>query len=199
MPDDETQLAPGWQAIEDAFLRLHPGAAPVRTGTSGGEPRNSVVWAVDAYPGEDYWHLVTVGLSELWEKQSPNAAISGWGFELTMRVPRPAGDREPPGWAVNLVKVVGDSVYRTGKPLAEGSRLDIGAPITGRILSRLEALALTPDPMLPHLDTPNGRVEFLQVVGITRSELERMQVSSTAAVVEDLRAGNPSLLTDPMR
>ena len=192
--------APGWDAIEAAFRRLYPGQdSPRYFGTSGGEPRNSCVWGVCAYQASGYWHLVTLGLSELWAKQSDLADTSGWGFELTMRLPRDDRETEPPGWAVKLLKVVGDSVYRSGKTLAEGSRLDIGAPITMPLISSLEALALTRDIELPILQTPNGRVEFLLVLGISRDELEQMQASSTDEVLDRLRVYNPLLLTDPGR
>jgi len=47
--------------------------------------------------------------------------------------------------------------------------------------------------------TPNGSVGFLQVVGITADELERMQQSSTAAVLRELAGQSPNLVTDPAR
>lgn len=192
--------APGWDAIERALLAVYPGqASPAHFGTSHGELPNSCVWGISAYQGPGCWHLVTFGLSELWAKQGQNPAISGWGFELTMKVPRSDGDTAPPSWAVKLLKLVGDSVYRTGKPLAEGSRLDIGAPITMPLISSLQALALAPDPALGPIDTANGRVEFLLVVGITREEFEQMQASSTEEVLDGLRLTNPGLLTDPSR
>lgn len=192
--------APGWDAIDGAFQHLYrlPGPAG-HFNTHGGEPPNSCVWAVSAYRAPGSWHLVTLGLSELWAKHSDNATVSGWGFELTLRVPRGDGEVDPPPWAVKLLKVVGDSVYRTGKPLAEGSRLDVGAPITLPVVSSLQALALTRDSALPTIETPNGRVEFLQVVGITHEELEQMQATSTDEVLDQLLLSNPQLLTDPSR
>jgi suppressor of fused-like protein len=192
--------APGWDAIERAFLALYPGQHnPRHYGTGGTELPNSCVWGVSAYQAAESWHMVTLGLSELWAKQGEDPAVSGWGFELTIKVPRSEGEEGPPAWAVKLLKIVGDSVYRTGKPLAEGSRLDVGAPITMPVISSLQALALTRDTDLPVLDTPNGRVEFLQVVGITHEELQEMQQSSTTEVLGALRASNPTLLTDPSR
>lgn len=200
MADEQQDLAPGWDAIERAFGSLYPGqGSPRHYATGGAELPNSCVWGISAYEAPDHWHLVTLGLSELWAKQGDNPAVSGWGFELTMKVPRDIGDEAPPVWAPKLLKIVGDSVYRTGEPLAEGSRLDVGAPITMPVISSLQALALTPDPAIATIDTPNGRLEFLQVVGITRDELDRMQASSTAAVLDELRDANPKLLTDPSR
>ncbi|MGI8609351.1 MAG: suppressor of fused domain protein [Candidatus Dormibacteria bacterium] len=192
--------APGWDAIESAFRDLYPGQDSRRHfETHGSEPPNTCVWGVAAYEASGFWHLVTLGLTELWAKQGDDLEASGWGFELTLKVPRGEDEQDPPAWAVKLLKIVGDSVYRTGKPLAEGSRLDVGAPITMPILSSLQALALTRDPDLATLSTPNGRVDFLQVVGITSDEMEQMQATSTNEVLDQLALVNPLLLTDPGR
>jgi len=61
------------------------------------------------------------------------------------------------------------------------------------------AVAFTSDVKLPKIRTPNGSVEFVQVVGITAAELERMQETSTAAVLQDLARATPELVTDPGR
>ena len=41
--------------------------------------------------------------------------------------------------------------------------------------------------------------DFLQVVGISSAELEQMQQSTTAAVLDALAHHNPDLVTDPNR
>ncbi len=33
-----------------------------------------------------HWHFITYGFSELYEKKSSNKTVSGWGFELTLRL-----------------------------------------------------------------------------------------------------------------
>jgi suppressor of fused len=55
------------------------------------------------------------------------------------------------------------------------------------------------DPELNAIETANGRVEFLQVVGITEGELTAMKKTSTAAVLDGLRAHDPLLRIDPAR
>jgi hypothetical protein len=46
------------------------------------------------------------------------------------------------------------------------------------------------------MQTPNGRLTFLQLVGVTAAEKERMVASSTSAVLAELAAANPLLVTD---
>ena len=41
---------------------------------------------VDVYDAGDSWHLVSYGLSELYEKLSEDPNYSGYGFEFTMRL-----------------------------------------------------------------------------------------------------------------
>lgn len=41
---------------------------------------------ISVYNGGDYFHFVTYGLSELYEKQNGNPERSGYGFELTLKL-----------------------------------------------------------------------------------------------------------------
>lgn len=86
-----TDAAPGWDAIDAALARLYPGVEPwhvapdVPTRLGGDDPLHGI----SAYRRDDpvpHWHLVTYGMSELYEKVSDDPDYSGWGFELTLRV-----------------------------------------------------------------------------------------------------------------
>lgn len=63
----------------------------------------------------------------------------------------------------------------SGTVFGQGHRLNAGAPITGQPDTGLQAVAMTLDPLLGAIDTPNGRVELLLLVGITLEELEAMK------------------------
>jgi hypothetical protein len=142
--------------------------------------------------------FVTYGLSELFGKESDDPAVSGWGLELTMRVP--GSGSEPPAWPRVLLDQLAGYVYSSAAPFAAGHRFDARQPITGgKPKTRLTAVAFAVDPQLGGIDTPNGRVEFLVVVGISADELARMKASSTAEVLEELANENPLLTTDPNR
>lgn len=89
--------APGWDAIDAALARLYPGVVPVHLAPfPGAHMPGGGVQGISAYPAAGHWHLVSYGLSELFEKVSRQPEISGWGFELTIRVARLPG-RTPPG------------------------------------------------------------------------------------------------------
>ena len=191
--------APGWDAIE-ATVAEHLGVdgEPLHWST-GVLPGQDGVDGISAYRLPGLWFFVTFGLTELYEKESDDTAVSGWGFELTMRTPRADGDEQAPEWPRTLLARLGEYVFTSGSPFGPGHRLDPGGPITGLPNTRLTAVAFTNDPELPSIKTPNGSVAFLQVVGITAAELERMQQSSTAAVLQELGNQYPSLVTDAGR
>lgn len=197
MPRSRNSSAPGWAAIETTVEAVVPTQQLLHWGTNT-LPGQDGVYGLSAYrTDEEHWLLVTFGLTELFSKQSEDPQWSGWGFELTMRIP--AGDTKPPPWSLNLLQQLGKYVYSSGRPLEVGHRMQPGGPITGRPDTSLTAIAFTEDPQLGTIDTPHGKVQFLQVVGITDDELARMKRSSTTEVLSELATSSPLLVTDVTR
>jgi suppressor of fused protein SUFU len=195
--DDDTDEAPGWRAIEDAVCRIAPSQEPLHWGT-GTLPGQDGIYGLSAYRVDDHWLLVTFGLTDLFSKSADDDPdVSGWGFELTMRIP--AEESQPPAWVLRLLQQLGRYVFSTGRPLNDGHRMDPGGPITGTPDTRLTALAFADDPQLGAIDTPHGSVRFLTVVGITADELARMKATSTVHVLAELAAASPFLITDAGR
>ena len=183
---DADASAPGWDAI-DAVL-----------GAQYGDQEPQQVGSTLAYDGGGHWHYVGCGLSELFEPvPGANPAVSGWGFELTMRVPRDGDD--PPGWPFRMLEEIAQYVNGnravlapgTGWTSAAGDRVPRGR---GRTRHRPHGLRVRRRPVSA-IDTPNGRVVFLQAVGVTAAE-HRM-VAGQPPVLAGL--GDPLLRTDPSR
>ena len=193
-PPDE---APGWDAIEAALAAHFGDGEPLHWGANL-LPDGNGVYGLSAYRDTTGWLLVTLGLSELFDKISDDPLLSGAGLELTMRLPADPSFDAPPKWALSLLSKLGAYVGG-GHRIASGHRMNPGGPITGAADTRLTALAFITDPLLGAIDTPNGTVEFLTVVGITADELARMKATSTAAVLEELATANPLLVTYPDR
>jgi Suppressor of fused protein (SUFU) len=195
MSDDE---APGWDAIDAALRAVHGDAEPFHRGLVPGVAFGSPLQGASAYPEADHWHFVTYGLTELFVKESDDSEISGFGYELTMRVRRD-GEEQPPDWPFALLASVA-AAARAGHDFSVGHRLQVGGPITGAPGCVMEAIAFTSDPSLPiWTPSPHGSFEFYALVGVTPQELSEMQATSTAAVLERLAAANPLLITDPRR
>lgn len=139
-----------------------------------------------------HWHLVTYGLSELTAKESEDPQRSGWGFELTFRVAPP--DDEP-DWASDFLTNLAAYVWQTGHRFAAGHHVDLRGPIKLRTQSPITAAVIVRDPKLGVRRGPFGRLQFLQVVGITADELELCRAWDTDPVIELLAEGNPLLVT----
>lgn len=142
----------------------------------------------------DHWHLVTYGLSEIDAKESDDPDVSGWGFELTVRVEASAAGDEEPTWAVDLLTNLAVYVWTSRHPFAPGHHLALGGPIRLGTDTRLTAAAVVTDPSLGAMTGPFGSIEFLQVVGMTDDELELCRSWSTDGVLELLRERDPLLV-----
>ena len=192
-PPDPSDEAPGWDAIDVVLEARYPGIEPFHVSPGVGPYLGGGVQGISAYPAEGHWHLVTYGLSELYVKETDNPEISGFGYEMTLRIPRDELEDRPPDWAFVLLERVA-LTQRQGTDYVLGSRLHVGGPIDGEY-SPLTVLVFTPDEQLGTITTPNGQVEFLQLVGVTPDEAERMKESSTAEVLAEMATTNPLLVT----
>jgi hypothetical protein len=193
--------APGWRAIDGTMDALYHSEPPFHYGTTirwavgGPDPLDGVSVYVNAGPPE-HWHYVTYGLSELYAKESPNAEVSGWGLEFTFRVARTAGESGPPPWAWSFLQNLARHTFETGDVFEPQHTLNLNGPIALGRETAIRAAVFTRDPQLPAIETPNGQVAFVQVVGVTLDEYQSMKEWNTSGMLEVLRSTNPLLVTD---
>lgn len=199
MADDSD--ASGWDAIDAALEPIYGDTEPLHVG-------NVVPWAlggpdpihgISAYKNEaprPHWHFVTYGFTELWQKESTDPEMSGYGFELTFRLVRSEKEDRPPNWALNFLQNLGRYVFETGNTFGTGHTLPLNGPISVGSPTFIHAASFAHDPQLPPIDTPNGRVEFLQVVGLTMDELEAISSWNATAFLKLRQRDDPMLVTD---
>ncbi|MEV4251981.1 suppressor of fused domain protein [Spirillospora sp. NPDC049652] len=194
--------SPGWNAVDRALSPLYGDVEPRHWATvlpyrlGGPDPLDGV----SAYPRDGHWHYVSYGMSELYGKESENPDESGWGFEFTFRLARPGGEDEPPVWAVNLMQNLARYVYSSGNWFAPGHHMDANGPIAAdRADCTLSALLFAEDPELGTIDTPHGRVQFLQIVGLTPGEYEVSRRWDSASLTGLLASRLPLLVSDVTR
>lgn len=141
---DDEEHAPGWDAIDAAPARIYGSQPPRHAGYH--TPRGSAGSALQgcsACAADGHWHYISYGLSELC-------------------LPAPDADRQVSGWGFE-----------------PGHRLDLRAPVTGYPHidgapgTGLTVYAVLTDPQLGQISTPNGRVTFLQLVGVSAAEKSR--------------------------
>ncbi|OLB81121.1 MAG: hypothetical protein AUI14_04465 [Actinobacteria bacterium 13_2_20CM_2_71_6] len=199
--------AAGWRAIDDALHRLYGDVEPVHLATlhkwhlGGPDPLDGI----SAYPRAEpvpHWHLVSYGMSELYEKNSKVPEASGWGFEFTIRVAAPVdanadNGQRPPNWALDLMQNLARYVFNSGNWFEPGHYVDAGGPLAlERDDSALRAIVFALDPELGTIETPHGRVDFLQIIGVTPDEYETVRHSDTFALLNALTPYLPLWVTD---
>jgi len=201
----EDDSAPGWDAIDAALARAYGGrppdfhygtAAPMRLG--GDDPLDGISVYRVAGDNGGHWHYVTYGLSELYEKETDEADLSGFGFELTLRVAR-GDETEPPSWAIDFLQNLARYVFDTGNVLDVNHQFNTNGPIALGEDTRMQAVVVARDPSLPQLTTPFGRVDFLQLVGVTGDEYELLKDWGTEQLLAALAERDPLLVTDLRR
>jgi len=193
----------GWDAISAALRAVHgPGeplhwAAPIPYILGGRDP----LQGIDVYRVDDpaHWHYVTYGMSELWEKETDDPEVSGWGLEYTIRVARAPDDTSAPGWPVGFLNNLARYVIESGNEVVAGHHFDLNGPIALGVDTAIRAGAFTVDAALGSIETPNGGVTFVQAVGLTLDELAAARAWDTAKVLALLQARDPLLITDLAR
>jgi hypothetical protein len=195
---------PGWDAINAALEPLYGDEEPLHWGTivrwrMGGPDPLDGVSAHRAEGPPPHWHYVSYGLSELYEKESDDPAISGWGMELTFRLVRDPSDGQAPVWPVSLMQNLARYVFESGNVLAVGDHIDLNGPIALDEPTEIRAVAFTEDEQLATIDTPHGSITFVQIVGLTMDEYEAAQDWDTSALLRVLRSSAPLLVTDLSR
>lgn len=198
--DGSASDAPGWDAITGALRGLYPGQEPSHFAAAlpamlgGGDPLDGI----SAYASQHeraHWHFVTYGFSSLYGEAGADPGVSGYGFELTLRVARSLGD-QPPAWAVNFLQNLAQYVFRTSNVFAPGHCMDLKGPIMLGSDTAITSVIFTEDPELAAISTPSGRVAFIQIVGVTQDERETAARWTSDGVLDLLRAQSALLVTD---
>ncbi len=201
------EWAPGWDAIEQEFSRLYPNQEPQHYGTVitsraifGGE---EYLDGYSLYRSEKgYFHAVTFGMSELYaEPEKFGGQWSKWGYEMTMKLREP--DAESCIWALNMMGNLARYTFQTERYF-EADQYIAGkdpAPIKIGSDTLLTGLLIVPDTEAKGQDTVYGRMEFLQLVGVTEEEVQAVRAdrSNLARIIANMKQDNPDLVTDLSR
>lgn len=195
--------ATGFDAIADKMKELYPEQEEMHYGTLlpymlGGKDPLDGIGVYKSEKGMPHWHYVTYGFTELYEKETDDKEISGYGFELTFRLKR-GKEQEPPVWPMNLLQNLARYVFSSGNVFGSGHHMSCNGPIALEEDTKLTALGFRTDPELGEMDTPNGHMEFLQAVGITEDEMYAMMCWSGDKFTGLLQKYVPLCVTDLSR
>jgi hypothetical protein len=194
--DENEALTPGWDAITARFEQLYPGQtnpqhfAPLLFYQLGGD---GPLDGVSIYDGGDFWHFVTFGFSELYEKEEESdPEWSGYGFELTAKLKKlPWIDKDELKNFAGILQSLARYVFSSGNCFAPyeyiWTKQENGFDMGGK--SKLTGFATLPDEA-GTIETPNGKLEFICVTGLSDKELRSIAEKefTTKEILEKLES-----------
>ncbi|MDC7224715.1 MAG: suppressor of fused domain protein [Spirochaetales bacterium] len=139
---------------------------------------NDPLRGISVYEDTDCLHFVSFGLSELYEKESENREISGYGMELTFRLERGCyGDEEREIRCIcGILQAVARITFTKGEVFKPFEYIYSGqkSGIDSEGKSDLTGFITVPDVKARSLETRNGKVGFVELVGVKDEELQEL-------------------------
>lgn len=195
--------APGWQAIDVAMEEVYGEQEPrhyasvIKYMLGGPDPLDGTS-IYDSKKNTFHRHIVSYGMSELYyATEQADKEFSNWGFEFTMRIKSKEED-EDPMWAIGLMNNLARYVLQSGNWFEDYHYIPANGPIKLNSTTDKVGILFISDPELGRIDTPHGKLTFLQLVGITETQLERLKQSPEEGplLIEEIRLDNPLFITD---
>lgn len=173
--------APGWEAITNTFESHYKGQKnPAHFGSYASfKPQEAgPLDGISVYNGGEYFHFVTYGLSELYEKQNGNPDRSGYGFELTLKLKKEG--LENPALEVrhmcSLLQMIAGVTVNNGHQFLPGQFLATGQQKGFDVAGKSSLVGfITKEDELGTIVTPFGKVQLIQLIGIKADEMEKMK------------------------
>jgi hypothetical protein len=203
---EKEDWAPGWEAIDLVFENLYPNQQPAHYGTlitkrsifGGDEYLDGI--SIYQSPNQ-YKHIITYGMTELYtNEESFGGEWSRWGYEMTIKLKEESN--EDCMWALNMLCNLARYTYTKERFFEPNQYIaGNGTSIHHGVESAITALLIVNDTEAKGINTVHGRVEFMQLVGITEYELEALKNDNSKAktLIENMRKDNPHLVTDMKR
>jgi hypothetical protein len=205
---NQDDAAPGWDVISSRLDEVYRGQEPKHWGTiikhmlGGPDPIDGISAYECTDGGIDHLHFITYGYTSLYyDEKAVGGAYSRFGFEMTFRIASKLPPTDDPIWVCNLLQNLARYVFETGKWFEQYHWIPANGPIRADYNTDIVGLAFLNDPALEPIDSPHGRVEFVQAFGITQSELDNLKDTKHTAesLIEHHRTANPLLITDLSR
>lgn len=205
--ESDEEYSPGWQAIDDAFELLYPGQEPKHFGTLllsraswGGDDYLDGYSIYDSKKG--YKHIVTYGMTVLYgDEEAFGGEWNGWGYEMTIKLKEDT--EENCMWAIDMLSNLARYTYKSENYFEPGEYVKgNGESLHRGTESLITALLVVEDTEAKPQHSVYGKTEFMQLVGITESELQAILADSTNIdkLIELMKAdGNIDLVTDMKR
>ena len=172
----------GWDAITNLCNKIYPNQEnPKHYGTLiswklGG---NDPLKGISIYDSGDYWHFITYGLSELYEKESAIKDVNGYGMELTFKLKKDNYENEENEikCICGILQSIARITFTKGEVFNSYEYLYTGQTegIDCNRKSNITGFITVPDDKFHEINTQNGKVNFVEFIGVTDNELKAIQ------------------------
>ena len=172
----------GWDAITNLCNKIYPNQEnPKHYGTLiswkfGG---NDSLRGISIYDGGDYWHFITYGLSELYEKESDVKDVIGYGMEFTFKLKKDNYENEENEikCICGILQSIARITFTKGEVFNSYEYLYTGQTegIDCNRKSNITGFITVPDDKFHEINTQNGKVSFVEFIGVTDNELKAIQ------------------------
>ncbi len=166
----------GWDYITEVFDNLYPNQEPkhyapmIKAQFGGQDPLDGI----SIYDAGDYYHFVTYGFSEIYEREN-DSDISGYGFELTYKLKKTdAIDEQELKNFTEILQTLGRHVFGSGAVFKPYEYIYTGQTegMDSKQKSLITGFVTIEDPQAKTIDTVNGKVQFVELIGATSDELK---------------------------
>lgn len=196
--------APGWDAILQCLNNLYKQQQPTSFQTElpvrmGGTDYLDGFCVYKSKKQIPHKHVISYGMSALLPHEVYfNRDYSGWGYEMTMRIKDDGKDTCL--WAMDMISNLAAYTNLNEKAWLEAEQFIQGSgdSINLDVQSEITSLITVYDPELPAIDTIHGRLEFLQLVGITTAEFAAIveYPPNLERLIKNMKKDNPLFITD---
>jgi len=201
------ESSPGLDAISLREKEIYGEQDPTHWATVlpyelGGE---DPLWAIECFKSnkqQKHLHYITLGFTNLWyDEEYAEDDVNGFGFELTFRCTPTADDPEIPLWPANFLQNIAKYVFKSQKGFNDFHYMSANGPIRANTATEITAFTFYTDPEMGEIDTPHGKIKFLQLFGITSDEYIDLKEKKYTAkeLIEKHKLNNPLLITDLKR
>ncbi len=203
MDEEDEDWEPGRDAIDAEFSRIYPNQEPIineipiaNRKEFGG---SNYLDEFDIYRSKkDYNHIVTLGMSQL--EADPNyfgKEYSKWGYEMTFKI-----NNNDYLWALDILSSLASFTNIKKRKFTIHDIIPFGGKsLNPNIDSKITALIIIKDTDVKTINTYFGKVDFLQLYGITEKELTILENNpeKITEFINLVKKDNPDFITDMNR
>ena len=199
------ESSPWWDSIEAKLKKIYWDSTPHHWWTI---MPYSLWWPdplpwISAYKSSSWWinhhHFCTYWFSSLYyDTESVGKESSQYGFEITFRLKDSWESEKELVWVCNFIQNIAKYVFQTGNCFNKFHWLPANWPIKSDSDTKITWVIFILDQELGEMDTPHGKVMFLQMIGITDPDIEQLKDDkiSCEQLYEQVSKKNPLWVTD---